>query len=86
MMPAAQQRPPAAAAPAPSGARAAWWPQVWSAALAVAWFGFWGLLLQPEGRKASAALPAKAPRVAFLPDAAVRGGGAPLTDLRALWS
>ncbi len=85
-MNATEQRPPAALALEPSGERVAWWPLVWSAVLAAAWFGFWGLLLQPEDRKVSAAQPAKAPRVAFLPDPAARGGGAPHADLRALWS
>jgi len=82
----AEQSPSAVLAPEPAGARAAWRPQVWSAVLAVVWFGFWGLLLQPADRKASAARPAKTPRVAFLPGPAARGGGVPHADLRALWS
>jgi|GEM_PF-2401105 len=85
-MNATEQRPPAALALEPSGKRVAWTPQVWSAVLAGVWFCFWGLLLQPADPKASAAPPAKAPRVAFLPGPAARGGGAPHADLRALWS
>jgi len=75
-----------AAAPEPAALVPAGWRQLWAAVLALAWFGGWGLLLQPAGSPAPATRVAKAPRVTYLPAPAVQGDGATRADLRVLWS
>ena len=59
---------------------------LWAAALAIGWFGFWGLVLRPEPVRETERTPPPAPRVTYLPGTEGLGGRSAQADLRALWS
>ncbi len=54
--------------------------------LALIWFGFWGLLWQPEMFAAPRELPRFAVHARYLPARAPAEGGEPQRDLRVMWS
>lgn len=54
--------------------------------LAALWFGFWGLLWQPESFTAPREAPRFTPHARYLPVRAAADGGEPASDLRVMWS
>ncbi len=54
--------------------------------LAALWFGFWGLLWEPESFTAPREAPRFTPHARFLPVRAPADGGEPQSDLRVMWS
>jgi len=80
---------PAAAAAAALPAPPRWnLRRLWLLALPLAavWFGFWGLLWQPESFIAPREAPRFTPHARYLPVRAAADGGEPASDLRVMWS
>jgi hypothetical protein len=80
---------PAAATPAALRAPPRWsLRRLWLLALPLSalWFGFWGLLWQPETFIAPRENPLFTPHARFLPARAPADGGEPQSDLRVMWS
>ena len=62
--------------------------RLWLLALPLAglWFGFWGLLWQPQTFTLPSELPRFTPHARFLPARTLADGGEPQSDLRVMWS